>query len=150
MVWYSPGISLTRAYYEVYIYRLRNLDRARPMKNSAWLYWASNVCALSCVTTWPPSQTQYCSIRKWSTAIFLTFGHPCLTAVHNDELGSSQAPPKTVSPLQLVFYGMVQATDCEETISSSRWAVQVPYPAYQVHGQVSPIYILQYLSCLST
>ena len=28
VVWYFPGISLTRAHYEMYTYRLRSLDRA--------------------------------------------------------------------------------------------------------------------------
>ena len=33
MVWYSPGISLTRIHYDLYTYRVRTQDRARPIKS---------------------------------------------------------------------------------------------------------------------
>ena len=42
--------------------------------------------------------------------------------------------------------GVLQATYYEETISSSRWVVQVPYPVYWVCDRVSPIHTLQHLS----
>ena len=87
---------------------------------------------------------------RWSGTIFLPSEHSCLTAVHKDGLGSSQAPPTTVSPLRLVSYGVIQATDYEATISSSRWEVQVPYPTYRVRSLVSPIHTLDHLSCLCT
>ena len=57
---------------------------------------------------------------RWSSTIFLPTENPCLTAVRKDGLGPSQAPPITISPLQLLSYGVVQATDYEATISSSR------------------------------
>ena len=37
MVWCLPGIPLTRASYELYTYRLRNLDHARPVESSLTL-----------------------------------------------------------------------------------------------------------------
>ena len=83
--------------------------------------------------------------NRWSGTIFLPSEHPCLTAIHKDGLGPSQAPPTTVSPLQLVSYGVVQVTDYEATIFSSRREVQVPYPADQVRSLVSPIRTLQHL-----
>ena len=52
--------------------------------------------------------------------MFLPFGLPCLTAVHKDGLGPSQDPLTTVSPLQLLSYGVIQATDYEDIIYSSK------------------------------
>ena len=46
--------------------------------------------------------------------------------------------------------GVLQATYYEETISSSRWKVQVPYPTNQARSLVSPIRTLYYLSRLYT
>ena len=52
--------------------------------------------------------------------MFLPSEHPHLTVVHKDGLELSQDPPTTVSPLQLLSYGLVQSTDYEATIFSSR------------------------------
>ena len=82
--------------------------------------------------------------------MFLPSDHPCLTAVHKDGLEPSQAPPTTVSPLQLLSYGVVQDTDYEVPISSSRREVQIPYPADQARSHVSPIRTLQHVSHLCT
>ena len=49
-----------------------------------------------------------------------------LTAVYKDGLRLSQALPITVRPLQLWSSKVVEVTDYEETISSSRWVVQDP------------------------
>ena len=65
---------------------------------------------------------------RWLDTEFLLSEHPCLTTVHKDVLGPSQALPTTVSPLQLLSSGVVQATDYEGTMSSSRREVHVPYP----------------------
>ena len=80
---------------------------------SALLYWVFDVFALSCVTTEPPNQTQYYSIRRWSSAVFLPSDHLHLTSVHKDRLRPSQAPSTTIGPLQLWYYRVVQVTDYE-------------------------------------
>ena len=60
------------------------------------------------------------SARHSTGPLFLPSEHPYLTAVHKNGLEPSQAPPTTVSPLQFLSYGVVQAMDYEEIISSSR------------------------------
>ena len=151
MVWCSPDISLTRAHYELYAYRYCVAQTAHDPRKSElgsielpkYAHWA--VLPLD-----HPVRHSTVPYSRWSYTIFLLSEHPCLTAVHKDGLGPSQAPPTTISPLQLLSYGVVQDTDYEDTISSSRWEVQVPYPTYRVRGHVSPIRTLQHLSFLCT
>ena len=129
-----------RPHYELYTYRCCVAQTAHDPRKSQlgsnelpkYAHWAVSPLAHSVRHSTVPH-------NRWSGTIFLPSEHPCLTAIHKDGLGPSQAPPTTVSPLQLLSYGVVQATDYETTISSSRWEIQVSYPAYQGRSLVSPI-----------
>ena len=112
----------------VHVSMLRSPDRSRPTGKSASLYWASEYAQLSCVSTWSSRATQYFPIMC-SGPVSLPSARPCLTIVHKDGLGPSQALRTNVSPLHLWSCRVVTSMKYEATISSSRWVVQDPYPA---------------------
>ena len=89
-------------------------------------------------------------MRKWPSAVFRPSGHLYLNAVHKDGLGLIQTISTTTvhSSCNLVDYCKLRIM--RKPFLSLRWVAQVPYLAYQVRGQVSPIRTLRYLFYLST
>ena len=76
--------------------------------------------------------------------------HSCLSSVHKDGLGLSQAHPTAIGPLQLLSIEWYKLRSIIGILSSSRSVVQAPCLEYKVRGQVCPIHILQHLSYVYT
>ena len=95
------GQFLTRVHYELNTYRSRSLDRPWPTKIQLGSIELPKYAHWTVLPLDHPVRHSTVTYSNWSGIVVLPSDHPCLTAVHKDELGPSQDPPTTVSPLQL-------------------------------------------------